>query len=84
MGKLIRFINHGIQDFFIINGEDLGDGCNKSSKNPSERSVVSSPLHGPRLLRRMKNRRTWASAKTTSAQMYQHLSLRLYFFSLIP
>ena len=29
MGKLIRFINHGIQDFFIINGEDLGDGCNE-------------------------------------------------------
>ena len=42
---------------------------------------MSSPLHGPRLLRRMKKRRTLVSAKATSALMYQHLSLRLYFFS---
>lgn len=35
MGRLIRFINHGIQDFFIINGEDLGDGCNEFKNGPA-------------------------------------------------
>lgn len=29
MGKFIRFINQGIQDFFIIYGEDLGDDSNE-------------------------------------------------------
>ena len=29
MGKLIRFINQGIKDFFIIDGENLGDGCDE-------------------------------------------------------
>ena len=144
MGKLIRFVNQGIKHFFIVDGEDLGDGCHEfknclpdsftdcqfvavlshlseeftdslvvhetlhgredvvlechegracylrckvgrlafskpqqsftfleddllrpapgvilyASKNPKSRSVVSSPLHGPRLLRRMKNKRT--------------------------
>ena len=29
MCKLIRFINQGIQDIFIIDGEDLGNGCDQ-------------------------------------------------------
>ena len=29
MSKLIRIVNQGIHDFFICNGEDLGDGCNQ-------------------------------------------------------
>lgn len=27
MSKFIRLVNQGIQDFFIIDGEDLGNGC---------------------------------------------------------
>ena len=29
MGKLIRFINQGIKHFFIVDGENLGDGCHE-------------------------------------------------------
>ena len=29
MGKLIRFINHCIKHFFIIDGEYFGDGCSE-------------------------------------------------------
>ena len=29
MSKFIRFINHGVKHFFIIDGEYLGDGCNE-------------------------------------------------------
>ena len=29
MSKLIRFINQSIKHFFIIDGENLGDGCNE-------------------------------------------------------
>ena len=29
MSKLFRFINQRIYDFFIIDGEYFGDGCNQ-------------------------------------------------------
>ena len=29
MCKFIRFVNQGIQDIFIIDGEDLGNGCDQ-------------------------------------------------------
>ena len=33
MSKLIRFVNQGIHDFFICNGEDLGDVGLKLAKD---------------------------------------------------
>ncbi len=45
MSQIIRSVNHCIEDFFFLNGEDLGYDCDQL-KDDSPYSICDRKLHG--------------------------------------